>query len=465
MEDNQKEKYINISPEPVSLKGTKNIYNQMKKCVCKIYNGIEGTGFFTKISFNYILLPVLITNNHILNENDIKNNKKISIYFNKEIKNIKIDENRKRYTNKKLDITIIEIKEEDNIKEYIELDDNIMNYFKYNKKENPNYINKIYCNKSIYILNFPGGNDIVVSYGQPPELNDMEINHKCSTKDGSSGSPILLINNQKLIGVHYGCSKIDEYNKGTLLIYAIIEFQKIKNNLLIIDREGKIKNNEMKNYIIGEFEIKEDYQNIRIINSYEKFMKEHYYEDLGKEYENEEEIKKCEIRINDEIIPFCYFYKFNKKGKYKIKYIFKEYLKKIDYMFWGCSSLININLSNFNTQNVTDMNSMFYKCSSLTNINLSNLNTQNVTDMSFMFYKCSSLTNINLSNFNTQKVTNMSDMFNGCSSLTNINLSNFNTQNVIYMIDVFSECNKLKKNNVITFDQKLLKEIQYKLKD
>ena len=44
---------------------------------------------------------------------------------------------------------------------------------------------------------------------------------------------------------------------------------------------------------------------------------------------------------------------------------------------------------------------MFYECESLTSINLSNLNTQNVTDMSHMFYVCWSLTSINLSNLNT----------------------------------------------------------------
>ena len=60
-------------------------------------------------------------------------------------------------------------------------------------------------------------------------------------------------------------------------------------------------------------------------------------------------------------------------------------------MFWGCSSLTNINLSNFNTQNVKNMSSMFSRCNSLTNINLSNFNIQNVTDMSYMFYQCNSL--------------------------------------------------------------------------
>ena len=50
---------------------------------------------------------------------------------------------------------------------------------------------------------------------------------------------------------------------------------------------------------------------------------------------------------------------------------------------------------------------MFSGCNSLTNLNLSNFNTQNVTNMSFMFSECDSLTNINLSNFNTQNITNM----------------------------------------------------------
>ena len=63
-------------------------------------------------------------------------------------------------------------------------------------------------------------------------------------------------------------------------------------------------------------------------------------------------------------------------NKYKIEYSFNGILTKIDYMFYGCDSLTNINLSNFNTQNVTDMSFMFSGCNSLTNINLSNFNTQ-----------------------------------------------------------------------------------------
>ena len=40
--------------------------------------------------------------------------------------------------------------------------------------------------------------------------------------------------------------------------------------------------------------------------------------------------------------------------------------------------------------------------------------------MEYMFYDCKSLTNLNLSNFNTQNITNMIDMFENCISLTNL---------------------------------------------
>ena len=75
-------------------------------------------------------------------------------------------------------------------------------------------------------------------------------------------------------------------------------------------------------------------------------------------------------------------------------------------MFFQCSSLKELNLSNFNTYNVTDMSYMFYYCSSLKELNLSNFNTINVTDMSLMFCECSSLNELNISNFNTNNVIN-----------------------------------------------------------
>ena len=61
------------------------------------------------------------------------------------------------------------------------------------------------------------------------------------------------------------------------------------------------------------------------------------------------------------------------------------------------------------------MSYLFYNCSSLKELNLNNFNTNNLTDMSYMFYNCSSLNELNLNNFNTNNITNMSSMFKGCS--------------------------------------------------
>ena len=81
----------------------------------------------------------------------------------------------------------------------------------------------------------------------------------------------------------------------------------------------------------------------------------------------------------------------------------------------GCSSLKELNLSNFNTYNVINMNKMFERCSSLKEINFPNFNTNNIINMSFMFKRCWSLEEINFSNFNINNLTNFDNIFFGCS--------------------------------------------------
>ena len=212
------------------------------------------------------------------------------------------------------------------------------------------------------------------------------------------------------------------------------------------------------NYIIAEINIKDEDINkdIKILGSYEEYIRA-YPNNLDKNdnYKNEDEIKQCEIKINDEIIPFNYYHQFKSKGKYIIKYSFKNNLKSTSLLFGGCKLLTKIDLSNLNTNNTKYMYFMFDECSSLTNINLSNINTNNVT-MSCIFSDCSSLTNINLSHFNTDNVRDMHGMFSGCSSLSNINLSNFNTNNDTDIQNMFKGCSKLRKENVITKDEKIL---------
>ena len=73
-------------------------------------------------------------------------------------------------------------------------------------------------------------------------------------------------------------------------------------------------------------------------------------------------------------------------------YKFKNLLKVTNYLFYNCYTLTSLNLSNFSTQNVTNMRYMFYNCKSLTSLDLSNFNTQNVTNMEYMFSYCYLLT-------------------------------------------------------------------------
>ena len=84
MSDIRQEQTFKNQPIPVSLDGTKKIVFQMENCICKIYlkNGETGTGFFCKIPYNNNLLPVLITNNHVLNENDLDSNNIIKLTIN-----------------------------------------------------------------------------------------------------------------------------------------------------------------------------------------------------------------------------------------------------------------------------------------------------------------------------------------------------------------------------------------------
>ena len=101
----------------------------------------------------------------------------------------------------------------------------------------------------------------------------------------------------------------------------------------------------------------------------------------------------CEIFINDKKIDFNYYYVFEKEGNYKIKYLFKKLVNSTNYMFSKCSSLISLDLSNFNTQKVTNMNYMFYNCNSLISLDTSNFNTVKLKKMEYIFYNCNSLIN------------------------------------------------------------------------
>ena len=91
-------------------------------------------------------------------------------------------------------------------------------------------------------------------------------------------------------------------------------------------------------------------------------------------------------------------------------------------MFSGCESLTQLDVSHFNTSNVTNMNGMFSSCSNLTKIDVSHFNTDKVTNMFQMFFGDNSLTSLDISNFNMDSVTNSAVMLIGLNSLNYLKL-------------------------------------------
>ncbi len=120
-------------------------------------------------------------------------------------------------------------------------------------------------------------------------------------------------------------------------------------------------------------------------------------------------------------------------------------------MFYDCTALETVNLSSFNTARVTTMAQMFGYCPSLTSLDLKGFNTSSVRDMSAMFTDCIKLASIDLSSFNTASVTTMKSMFDYCSSLSSLDLSGFNTSNVTDMSSMFKSCRSLTRLDIYNF--------------
>ena len=129
-----------------------------------------------------------------------------------------------------------------------------------------------------------------------------------------------------------------------------------------------------------------------------------------------------------------------------------ENVKNMVRMFHNCSALTSLDVTKFNTGNVTNMRYMFCACSALTSLDVTKFNTGNVTDMGYMFYNCSKLTSLDVTKFNTAKVTDMSNMFLNCSKLTSLDVTKFNTGNVTDMGYMFYNCSALTSLDVTNFN-------------
>ncbi len=135
-------------------------------------------------------------------------------------------------------------------------------------------------------------------------------------------------------------------------------------------------------------------------------------------------------------------------------------ITNMDDMFSECQGMQSIDLSSFDTSNVKNMYGMFHNCYSLETLDLSGFNTSNVKYMSSMFYDCYSLKTLDLSNFNTSNVESMWGMFSGCQNLQSIDLSSFDTSNVKDLSFMFEGCFDLKSVDLSNFNTSNVKDMQ-----
>ena len=251
-------------PKSIPYKVLKILGPMMETHICKIEckDGGHGTGFFCNIPYDWGILKVLMTNNHVLNKDDILPNKKINFSINDEKIHyeIEIDNSRKTYTNKDYDVTIIEIKENDKLDKnsFFDIDNQIFN----------KNIIEIYRNMQIYLLHYPKGEQMEYSIGIIKNIcaDKYNIHHLCNSNSGSSGGPIINSMNFQVLGIHKGgAGGAKNYNVGTLLKEPIENFNEENNKKEKLNKaenkknkENKIKDNNEKKEEINESENKEE---------------------------------------------------------------------------------------------------------------------------------------------------------------------------------------------------------------
>jgi len=131
------------------------------------------------------------------------------------------------------------------------------------------------------------------------------------------------------------------------------------------------------------------------------------------------------------------------------------------FMFRNCEYLTELDLRMFKTSKLKSMDYMFAQAYSLYFLDLTSFDTSQVTSMRNLFYEMEFLKHIDLSNFNTSKVTDMELIFGLCYSLVDLDISSFDTSKVINMYGMFAGCSSLKEINFTNFDTSSVITMKY----
>ena len=226
-----------------------------KKSICKIvlnnpkFGEIRGSAFCCLIPLinKKNKIPALIANNHLLSEENLTiGNKIILEYDSNNGYAFTIDENTKLYSSREYDITIIEMKNYNDISNqliFMDIDEDIFNDIDFIKKNfykkkayilqyaKPSYGNE-HNKKGGYIIKknieeFTKDKEYSIEEGDIIINDERNIMHNIPTSPGAGGGPIISHNKFKVLGLHVGkiMKSSNEYRGiGNLLKLPIQEF-------------------------------------------------------------------------------------------------------------------------------------------------------------------------------------------------------------------------------------------------
>ena len=222
-----------------------NNLNILTKGTVKIQlsNGI-GSGFFIKLERNKKPFYCLMTNQHVITPEMIQNKESIAIYYIKEKLTLILELNKEEriiyYFKEKLNLDIILIEiipKKDNIKESYFLSP----YIDY-KELDPFQ----FKGKKIQITQFPKGSELSYSDGKILNILINNINmffHDSDTKKGSSGSPIVLSGDEKVLAIYKAGNEKEKKNAGIFIKKVVELFKDYKKNGKNVDyyENGSVK--------------------------------------------------------------------------------------------------------------------------------------------------------------------------------------------------------------------------------
>ena len=243
------------------------LYNSIVKIVMN--DGLQGTGFFMKIKIKGKEINGLFTCNHLINEKNIDSRETFDIYYGKitkEInKKIKLDTNIRLIKTFKnpIDATLVEIIESDYIPndKYLFPDYNYKNGFEY------------YKDKSFYMAGYPrllGRKDErCICSGQINEIIGFDFKHTLDSRSSSSGSPICLIDNKCVVGIHKQGDLERPVNYGIFLGIILDNLENNESNEVIEEKkEHEFHFSNIKS--IGQIKNEENIQSVLLLD--EKYV-------------------------------------------------------------------------------------------------------------------------------------------------------------------------------------------------